>query len=177
MHIWTEVATFTITVAGSNVRGSNAGSNHDLLGATLSLLPPTSCQNDCLPLQNDKSPLKSSQVFPALAEAGHTPRSMEDGVLMRSEWSQSSKVQPYAASTKLLGSLTGNSCPSPRDFLVQRWDPGPTSFSQLASHLISRTRPPEERSLPCLQGCNTFGLQNVRQIFKKRKTKNKRMNL
>lgn len=116
MHIWAELATFTITVAGSNVFGSNAGSNHDILGATLSLLPPTSCQNDCLPLQNDKSPLKSSQVFPALAEAGHTPRSMEDGVLMRSEWSQSSQVKPYAASTKLLGSLTGQQLPIPTRF-------------------------------------------------------------
>ena len=81
---------------------------YDSLSATHSLLPPTSCQNDCLPLQNEESSLKSSQVFPALAEAGRTPRGMEDpaqGVLTRSEWSQSSQVRPYAASTRLPGSL------------------------------------------------------------------------
>ena len=76
MHTWAEIATFTIIVAGSNVCG------YDSLSATHSLLPPTSCQNDCLPLQNEESSLESSlkrsQVFPALAEAGRTPRGMED---------------------------------------------------------------------------------------------------
>lgn len=137
MHIGAEIGNFYL-------HSLDAGYPPQICVAITFSVPPTSCQNGCLPLENEQSSLKCSHVFCALAER------IEYTVLVSKErlgWSS----WPYPIPTKALAPLQlGNSCLSSQDLPAQGWDPGTSGFFQFPPHLSAWNRPPQGSPLPCL---------------------------